>query len=210
MSDVYVHIHMPKNSNHKTHIENQAYLLHSPQLPPSRQQSLPDYSALQTTDTFQTLFFYQGFQIKIKESAFTLHHLNARSYAVCFTYISTFNLHDDLVRFTCFSPSSGEEPEGQEGKRLAQGHQTGPKVTLPSSCPESTVSKVNSLSKFPFRRPVLWNAAAVAEKWMVQSRALRTQTSYHTFLGLHFSNCKMSLTVIPNISSHLTVIVTVR
>lgn len=195
---MYVHIHMPKNSNHKTHIENQAYLLHSPQLPPSRQQLLPDYSALQTKDTFQTLFFFQGFQIKIKESALTVHHLNARPYTVCFTYISTFNLHDNLVRFTWFSPSSGEEPEGQEGKRLAEGHQTGSKVSLPSSCLESTGSKVNSPSKFPFRRPVLWNGAAMAEKWMVQSRALRIQTSYHTFLGLHFSNCKMSLRVISN------------
>lgn len=59
-----MYVRIPKNSNQKAHIEKQAYLLHLPHFPPQRQQLLPDYSALQTIDTFPTLFFIRGFRLR--------------------------------------------------------------------------------------------------------------------------------------------------
>jgi len=68
---------LPKNSNQKTHIEKQAYLLHPPQIPSeaatvTRLFCLPDHRH------FSNPIFYQGFWIKRKESIFTKHLLNAR------------------------------------------------------------------------------------------------------------------------------------
>lgn len=110
----------------------------------------------------------------------------------CGFYISTFNLHNNFAR-PVFSPLF--RGGSRKGKRLAQGHtHRGPKSPFQATSWIALFYEIKSPAKFPLRKPELRNWATLAQKLVVQLRALRSQTIYCASLGLSFFICKMSLT----------------
>lgn len=84
--------------------------------------------------------------------------------------------------------------EAGKVRDLPKATHRGPKSPFQATSWIALFYEIKSAAKFPLRKPELRNWATLAQKLVVQLRALRSQTSYCASLGLSFFICKMSLT----------------